>query len=104
MCRVPLLCEISELEFEGHRQFSGNGFPILLDNPAEVDRSVVMGGIHGGKYLGGGCVDDGPDAWAVRPTKDGSKLHDDMGESRVDFNRKDLASWGISGGQHLCVR
>ncbi len=109
------------LEFEGHHQFGGNGFPVLLDNLAEGDRSVVMGGIHGGNCVGeclrdeckeveipggegGGCVDDGPDARAVRPTEDGSKLHDDMGEGRVDFNGKDLASWGIGGGQHLCVR
>ncbi len=80
-----------------------------------------MGGIHGGNCVGeclhdeckegeipggegGGCVDDGPDAWAVQPTKDGSKLYDDMGEGRVDFNEKDLASWGIGGGQHLCVQ
>ncbi len=58
--------------------------------------------IPGGE--GGGCVDDGPDARAVRPTKDGSKLRDDMGEGHVDFDGKDLVSWGISGGQHMCVQ
>jgi hypothetical protein len=80
-----------------------------------------MGSIHGGNCVGeclcneckeveissaedSGCVDDGLDAWAVQPTKDGSKLHDDMGEGHVDFNGKDSASWGIGGGQHLCMR
>ncbi len=79
-----------------------------------------MGGIHGNNCVGeclcdecneveitggegGGCVDDGPDAPAVQPTKNGSKLHDDMGEGRVDLDRKDSVSWGISGGQHLCM-
>jgi hypothetical protein len=54
----------------------------MLGNPAEGDRSVVMGVIHScncvGECLhdeckeveisggeGGGCVNDSPDAWAV---------------------------------------
>jgi hypothetical protein len=92
----------------------------FLNNPNKGDRSIFLGGIHSGNCVGeclcnfgkevekpsgegGGCVDDGPDAQAVQPAKDGSELHDDVEEGCVDFDGKDLVSWGIGGGQNLCV-
>jgi hypothetical protein len=55
--------------------------------------------ISGGE--GSGCINDGPDAWAVGPAEDGSKLNDNVGEVRVDFDGKDGGRRRFGGGKHL---
>ncbi len=52
---------------------------------------------------GGGCIDDGPDAWAVGSAKDGSKLDDDVGEVRVNFDGESAARRSFSGGKDCAM-